>query len=207
MARLKKEERQKQIIEAACSVFAERGLAGTRTREIAEACGINEAVIYRHFKSKEDLFAQVMAHLYESMIGSWRRILREAPDGRTALKRIVDAQTAATFGNPMICGAVMHGLAASTSDEKLRGMIVGWFANHQRLLVDVLRKGMEDGSLRPDLDPDLIAWWLRGLGWMGVLASAVEVGGSLTPESVIRMHEEIITYLAPRGKADSENPD
>ncbi len=53
------DERRASIIAAAMPLFAARGLEGVKTREIAEAAGVSEALLYRHFPSKEDLFANV----------------------------------------------------------------------------------------------------------------------------------------------------
>ncbi|MFD3925760.1 TetR/AcrR family transcriptional regulator [Streptomyces sp. NPDC058614] len=54
--RLSSDERRDKIVEAAREVFVKYGLAGARTRDIAEAAGVNEALLYRHFRSKEELF-------------------------------------------------------------------------------------------------------------------------------------------------------
>ena len=43
------------IVRAATSLFAERGIDGTSMRDIAEAAGVREAAIYRHFAGKDDL--------------------------------------------------------------------------------------------------------------------------------------------------------
>lgn len=53
------EDRRASIIAAAMPLFAARGLEGVKTREIAEAAGVSEALLYRHFPSKEELFASV----------------------------------------------------------------------------------------------------------------------------------------------------
>lgn len=42
--------------------FAEHGFSGTRTRAIAEAAGINEALLFRYFARKEDLYAAILDH-------------------------------------------------------------------------------------------------------------------------------------------------
>ncbi len=42
------------------NLFSEQGFDGTTTRQIADAAGINEALIFRHFKSKEDLYWAVL---------------------------------------------------------------------------------------------------------------------------------------------------
>jgi AcrR family transcriptional regulator len=54
--RLTAEERRASILTAGRAVFLEQGLNGARTRTIAEQAGITEAVLYRHFESKEEIF-------------------------------------------------------------------------------------------------------------------------------------------------------
>jgi AcrR family transcriptional regulator len=54
--RLSALDRRRQIIRTASALFARRGYRGTTTREIAERAGINEALLFRHFPSKEKLY-------------------------------------------------------------------------------------------------------------------------------------------------------
>jgi AcrR family transcriptional regulator len=54
--RLSALDRRRQIMRAASGLFARRGYGGTTTREIAERAGINEALLFRHFPSKEKLY-------------------------------------------------------------------------------------------------------------------------------------------------------
>ena len=54
--RLSALDRRQQIIRTASALFARRGYRGTTTREIAERAGINEALLFRHFPSKEKLY-------------------------------------------------------------------------------------------------------------------------------------------------------
>ena len=53
-------DRRLQIMEAAKELFARQGFDGTTTRQIAQAARVNEAVIFRHFPSKEDLYWSVI---------------------------------------------------------------------------------------------------------------------------------------------------
>lgn len=62
--RLSGEERRAQIIDAALWLFADKGFAGTRTREIAELAGISETLIFQHFKTKEDLYRAALRELF-----------------------------------------------------------------------------------------------------------------------------------------------
>jgi TetR/AcrR family transcriptional regulator len=54
--RLSREARQEQIVAAAREEFLTRGFAGARTNEVARAADVNIALVYKHFRSKEELF-------------------------------------------------------------------------------------------------------------------------------------------------------
>lgn len=63
--RLSKEDRRRQLVAAARTVFLRTG-PSARVRDIAEAAGVNEALLYQHFRSKEELFdAAVLLPLEE----------------------------------------------------------------------------------------------------------------------------------------------
>jgi TetR/AcrR family transcriptional regulator len=53
-------DRRRQLIEIAIDLFSQRGFAGTTTREIAVAAGVTEAIIFRHFATKQDLYAAIL---------------------------------------------------------------------------------------------------------------------------------------------------
>lgn len=64
--RLAAPERRDQILAAARQVFIQSGLAGARVREISAVAGINEALLYRHFASKEEMFEAAIAEPLEA---------------------------------------------------------------------------------------------------------------------------------------------
>ena len=53
-------ERRKQILKIAQKLFSRWGFRGTTTRQIADRAGVNEAILFRYFKSKEDLYWSVI---------------------------------------------------------------------------------------------------------------------------------------------------
>ncbi len=57
--RLDGEERRKAIVAAAVPLFARRGFAGTTTKEIAEAAGVSEALLFKHFPTKRLLYGEI----------------------------------------------------------------------------------------------------------------------------------------------------
>lgn len=58
--RMTGEERRDQIVKVATDLFAKEGFKGATTREIARRAGISEAVIFKHFSKKEDLYKAII---------------------------------------------------------------------------------------------------------------------------------------------------
>ena len=61
-ARMAGEERREQILRVAVSLFSNHGFRGTTTKEIAHAAGVSEAMVFRHFATKEELYAAILDH-------------------------------------------------------------------------------------------------------------------------------------------------
>ena len=59
-AKMTAAERRAQIINVSKKLFSEKGFNGTTTKEIAQASGISEAMIFFHFASKEDLYTAII---------------------------------------------------------------------------------------------------------------------------------------------------
>lgn len=58
--RVAAQDRRQQILQAASSLFARKGFQGTTTREIAQRARVNEAIVFRHFPSKDELYWAVI---------------------------------------------------------------------------------------------------------------------------------------------------
>ncbi len=56
------DERRQQILEEAMRLFSEDGFRGTTTKQIAAAAGISEAMVFKHFANKEELYAAILDH-------------------------------------------------------------------------------------------------------------------------------------------------
>lgn len=54
------EDRRQQIVTVAIKLFSQKGFRGTTTKEIALAAGVNEAIIFRHFATKSELYSAII---------------------------------------------------------------------------------------------------------------------------------------------------
>src|SRR5437016_9649649 len=62
VARMAGDERRLQILKVAMRLFSQHGFRGTTTKEIAQAAGVSEAMVFRHFATKEELYSAILNH-------------------------------------------------------------------------------------------------------------------------------------------------
>jgi AcrR family transcriptional regulator len=73
-----REQRRQQILEAAAELFAQRGFAGTTTKEIASAVGTSETVLFRLFPTKDSLYAAILEQCVPlAHVEGWLEELRQ----------------------------------------------------------------------------------------------------------------------------------
>jgi AcrR family transcriptional regulator len=80
-------EREREIVEATRSLFDERGVQDAPMEEIARAVGINKALIYRHFASKEELYVLTVTHYLTELHERFLEV-DEALDPRDQLREV-----------------------------------------------------------------------------------------------------------------------
>ncbi|MFN2493794.1 MAG: TetR/AcrR family transcriptional regulator [Pyrinomonadaceae bacterium] len=61
-ARMTAEDRRLQILSVAVSLFSQKGFGGTTTKEIAQMAGVSEAMVFRHFATKQELYTAILDH-------------------------------------------------------------------------------------------------------------------------------------------------
>ncbi|MBW2181506.1 MAG: TetR/AcrR family transcriptional regulator [Deltaproteobacteria bacterium] len=140
----KKDSTIRKILEAATTVFADKGFAGARVDEIADQAGVNKATIYYHIGDKRALYARV---LHDVFGGAADDIERNINDNQTPEKKIVAyaraiAQTVERHPNmPRI---MMYEIASGTRsfpDEAAKDLI-RMFVKLAMILEDGVEKGV-----------------------------------------------------------------
>ncbi len=59
-SRMSGDERRMQILQIAIKLFSQKGFRGATTKEIAAAAGISEAMVFRHFATKHELYHAIL---------------------------------------------------------------------------------------------------------------------------------------------------
>ncbi|HEU4658398.1 MAG TPA: TetR/AcrR family transcriptional regulator [Capillimicrobium sp.] len=170
MAPSSRRQREREIVEATRALFDERGLQDAPVEEIARAVGINKALIYRHFASKEELFVLTATSYLEELSAALRAVDR-SDEPRARLVACSDAFVRYCLDHPAFLDCSIS-LLRRPSEELVEIVSEGVLlrltlsmAECLAVIEEILRDGHERGDFSVD-DPAFTAnlLWARALG-------------------------------------------
>lgn len=111
----KKDNTEEKILEAAKSVFLNKGMDGARMQEIADEAGINKALLHYYFRSKERLFEAIFGEIIKFAFPKITRIIASDLGIVSKIEQFVDAYLEILMKHPFIPGFIMKELSRDPS--------------------------------------------------------------------------------------------
>jgi AcrR family transcriptional regulator len=185
------------ILEATLELIGELGIHEFRIEDVAARAGVGKGAIYRRYRSKDELITAAIAALVSEEIvvpdtGSTRG------DLLTLMREAVDLYRGSLAGRlmPNLVGAMAR------KPELARAVRDGFLAGRRAALSEVLRRGVERGDLRPDLDFELALDVLGGPLFYRLLIT----GGPLNEQLADGVAGLILRGFAPKQPRRTKAP-
>jgi TetR/AcrR family transcriptional regulator len=143
------DDRRERILRAAIAEFSRNGLAGARTEAIAAGAGVNKALLYYYFHSKNALYAAALDASAEQMLESALRALQhEGSAGERLLRTALNHfdRIASQHEYRQLINQEMARLRQSGSDE-VPAPLEKIFSVLMKKMRRVLAEGMKSGEL------------------------------------------------------------
>lgn len=161
-------DRRQDIVNAAIELFARNGFRGTTTRDLAGHAGVNEAIIFRHFKTKRDLYSAIL---------DLKLCQGRDPDTAARFQSLIDARDDEGFFTDLARSVLTRHEQDSTfmrlilfsalEGHELAEMFMNAVSGPDKLRDYILLR-TEEGAFR-DVEPTLVA-----MGFMGMLFGYVQ---------------------------------
>jgi AcrR family transcriptional regulator len=150
LGRPRDERTDRAILEAARELIAEVGVYELRTEDLAARAGVGKGAIYRRYGSKDDLVAAAIGSMVSEEIA--------VPDtGSTRDDLLVLMREAVDLYRGPGAGRLMANLVGAMARKPKLATAVreGFLSGRRAALSGVLRRGVERGDLRPEVDLEL----------------------------------------------------
>jgi AcrR family transcriptional regulator len=180
------------ILEATRELIAERGVHEFRTEDVAVRAGVGKGAIYRRYPSKDALVTAAIGALVDEEI--------QVPDtGSTRSDLLALMGEAVELYRGSLPGRLMPSLVSAMAQrpELARAVRDGFLAGRRAALMHVLRRGIERGELRSDLDLEFALDVFGGPLFYRLLIT----GGPIDERLAEAVAELILRGFAPDGSA------
>ncbi|MGI5216042.1 TetR/AcrR family transcriptional regulator [Plantactinospora sp. CA-290183] len=160
MTRRGAEVRLDALLRTTCDVIAQRGLANTRTADVAQAAGVSQALVFYHFATKERLVAQAFAYAAEQDLARLDAVLRCSAPPLVRLKKLLRRYAPAGRSRPwaMWIDGWSESLRTPELEKVSRRLDLRW----REGLRGVIAAGVAEGAFVCD-DPGGAAWRINAL--------------------------------------------
>jgi len=156
------EQRRRQILKSAITVFARSTYHGATTKSISEEAGVTEALIYRYFGSKRALFTEAIGYVSERIVSGVRRILEEHRDEPLVAIQTCFEYYARQFNEHEYSAKMLFLVFSELDQQDVRDA----YLPHQRAVVSEIARTIkhwkELGFVDPALDSRSAAWLFFG---------------------------------------------
>ena len=176
------DDRPQEILDAALTVFAERGYRNTRLEDIGEAAGVTKGAIYHYFANKEDLLLRAIEQRSEQAFGRIEEIVRDKTAPVSTRLRLVVRRWFGSISKERLAVVtlLLQGIAHEAPDAFHRWLASGPTASSQ-LIATLVREGQSRGEFRPDADAQvaarmLVSGLLQQTVWQQYAESVPDVG-------------------------------
>ena len=161
--RLKAEERRIQLLRIAKELFSERGFENTTAKAIAAAAGVTEAIVFRHFGSKQELYANILDHKADEIgIDKWGAELHhfaKCENDEALVLSVVQHILEADRRDPQFRRLLLQ---AALTGHPLRKITAQRLLPLHRFLRNYIKKRQKRGAFQK-CDPELAAHAIVGI--------------------------------------------
>lgn len=183
-------DRKAQIINSALGLMSNHGVAGTTTARIAADVGVSEPALYRHFKNKREILLAALDEVSARLILYTTSAADPDSGDLERLRQMSAAFYDFVMSHPEETRTLFDAVSAVRDDE-MRAEIRLKFAQLLEVVAAVLRRGVERGAFRGDLDVALAAWEVVSLGVGLYFASVLGFEELLTKDKALTAVERL----------------
>ncbi|AXT84417.1 TetR family transcriptional regulator [Aeromicrobium sp. A1-2] len=181
---------RERLINAAVEAFAEKGFAGTTTRDIASRAGMSPAAVYVHHDSKESLLFTVSLNGHRKALDVITTAAASSADPIERLRTMVYEFSLWHADNSRVGRIVQYEYHALTADH--RTDVAGYRRSIEKAMQDALADGVDQGVLDVDDVPGT-AFSLLSLGVD--LVRWFEPGGSRSGPELATLHADLAVRM------------
>ena len=153
--------RQKEIMETAMRLIAEKGIQKCTIKNVSRHIGISEPAIYRHFESKMDILLGILSCFKQHTKATSERIRSSESTAIKQIESIFFGHVHQFTADPTMA-AVIFSEEIFQNDRRLSEEVFSIMKLSQDTMLEIIEKGQSNGEIRSDIPKEQLALILMG---------------------------------------------
>jgi AcrR family transcriptional regulator len=177
-SRLPTQERQGEIVAAALRLAESNSPAAITTTELAEAVGLSQGALFKHFPNKEAVWLAAMQWLVDNLMQTLTQAAQAADSPGAALRQVFEAHVAFVSRHPGVPRLIFHVLQQPGLPD-LKSLAREMMQQYRTLVRQLLHQAIARGDIAADLNLDAAATMFLGQ-LQGLVMQSLMTGQSAT---------------------------
>ena len=152
-----RQERRRQILEAALEVFTQKGFNAANVSDVAARAGVSQGTIYWYFESKEDLLSQVFLSFFDDFGQGTLQALEQCPTATEKLRALGRAMVDLAGMAEGLFTLFLEFWASSARRQEVGQIWTDLLVDYKDLVASVIEEGVQSGEFRP-VDAGQLVW-------------------------------------------------
>ena len=162
-ARLSPAERKELLVSTALRLVTEHGIQGATIERLATEAGMSQGGIYRHFPSRTDILLAVVDRIFEQIFALY--VVEPGTDPLEQLREIARRHTRLMSDKELSFARPWLEFIAAAPRVGLREAVARKQGTAVDVLAEIVDRGKECGSVRPDVDSRQLSWEILSWCW------------------------------------------
>jgi AcrR family transcriptional regulator len=151
-------ETEEKIIRAALKLFVRKGYHGTSINDITQKIGLTKGALYSHFSSKGELLLRIIDEYRHHFLDQMMRAVTEYQgDAIEKLHHAITFNSKFALENQDLCIFLTFLTTELNADVDFEPPLRNVYREYQKFISQLIQRGIHQGLLKKDLDPDLTA--------------------------------------------------
>ena len=165
--------------------FAKSGYEATTTAAIAQAADITEPILYRHFKSKQELFVAIVRDVSRRTLEQWEKLIADEIEPTEKI-RLIAAAMPDHIKRLSEYYHVLHGALATSRDKKVLAVMREHYEQIEEFFSRIVIEGQKSGAFEKNVAAKSVAWQLifAGIGYAMITLNLGPADRELTHEVI-----------------------
>lgn len=202
------ESRRAALVAAALSLAAERSPAAVTTAALAQAVGITQGAVFRHFESKEAIWLSVIDFAHQDLLARLRAAAASQVLPLAALRAVFMAHVDFVVQQPGVPRVIFQELQ-HPEDTPLKARVRGLMQDYRDLITGLLQQALDARQLAPATDLQaaavLFIGSVQGLVMQSLLSGQVGAMRRLAP-AVFDLFQQAMAAPPSRDRRSQEIP-